>query len=242
MASSTATTVKVPRRCSSNAAPGHPVYEIDLWLVDSKPLIWRTLAVPADFTLGDLHVLIQEVMEWEDDHLHRFTTKAGRKFEPATQVRGVDSTWALFREPRKKSEDEARVTLRSIFTDLMERICYLYDFGDNWEHGIKLVDTHEDRSAFACVPCCLAGARAGPPEDSGGIGVYEEKLDILRDPDPEDELHQQVIEWMGGEGFDPEAFDVAALNRRLVAAWREVPARSSPAGRRGTKQRKRRSR
>jgi hypothetical protein len=242
MASPTAATVRVPRQRSSKADPVHPVYELDLWLAGSEPLIWRSLAVPADFTLRDLHVLIQVVMEWTESHLHRFETKSGRTFEPTRQVGGVDSMWDFIRGPRRKGEDEARVTLRSIFNELEESIVYLYDFGDNWEHGITLVDTHEDPSAFACVPCCLAGARAGPPEDSGGIVGYEDKLDILRDPDPKDEWHQDVIDWMGGADFDPEAFDVDARNRRLIAGWREAPARASSAGRRGTKQRKRRSR
>ncbi len=232
MTSSATATVRVPRRCSSKADPAHPVYEIDLWLIDSEPPIWRSLAVPAEFTLGELHELIQVVMDWEDAHLHRFETKGGRLFEPATQVGGVDSMWDWIRGNRRKGEHEARVTLRSIFEDLTQKILYTYDFGDNWEHGIKLVDTHEDRSAFASLPCCLAGGRAGPPEDSGGPWGYQEKLEILRNPDPHVEWHQDVIEWMGERPIDPEAFDLADRNRRIARIWQRQPVRSSSKGRR----------
>ena len=43
----------------------------------------------------------------------------------------------------------------------------------------------------------LAGERACPPEDVGGIWGHEEFLDAIRDPDhPE---HEDYTEWIGGE-------------------------------------------
>ena len=61
-------------------------------------------------------------------------------------------------------------------------------------------------------PVCLAGARACPPEDVGGIGGYEDFLKAIGDPQhPE---HQEFLDWIGGE-FDPEAFDVDEVNEIL---------------------------
>ena len=61
---------------------------------------------------------------------------------------------------------------------------------------------------------CLAGARACPPEDVGGIPGYENFLEAMRDPKhPE---HKQYLEWIGGN-FDPEAFDIDEVNRLLRA-------------------------
>ena len=61
-------------------------------------------------------------------------------------------------------------------------------------------------------PRCLAGARSCPPEDCGGVPGYEEFRAAIRDPDhPE---HAGMLEWVGGS-FDPEAFDLEAVNRRL---------------------------
>ena len=150
--------------------------------------------------------------------------------------------WDMFRGGREDPEDEDRITLRALFEDLKQTVSYLYDFGDSWKHGIKLIDTHEARSAFAHLPICLAGARAAPPEDSGGIWGFEEKVQILRNPDPNDSWHQEVMEWMGGAEFDPEAFDVNATNRQIGGTWSTRPARSSSPRRGPTKRRKRKSR
>jgi hypothetical protein len=63
-------------------------------------------------------------------------------------------------------------------------------------------------------PVCLAGKRACPPEDCGGPWGYPEFLEAIADP--ENERHDELLEWIGGE-FDPEAFDVAAVNAELQA-------------------------
>ena len=59
---------------------------------------------------------------------------------------------------------------------------------------------------------CLAGENACPPEDVGGAPGYQEFLQALADPDyPE---HDELKQWIGGS-FDPAAFDVDEVNRRL---------------------------
>ena len=61
-------------------------------------------------------------------------------------------------------------------------------------------------------PVCLAGERACPPEDCGGPPGYMQLVEILRDPDHEEYEEHRV--WSGGS-FDPEAFNLAAANRKL---------------------------
>lgn len=41
-------------------------------LVDSEPLVWRTLLILENSTFFDLHILIQDAMKWENIHLHAF--------------------------------------------------------------------------------------------------------------------------------------------------------------------------
>jgi hypothetical protein len=62
-------------------------------------------------------------------------------------------------------------------------------------------------------PRCLAGKRACPPEDCGGVPGYERMLEILATP--EDEEYEDILEWLGDD-FDPEAFDMAAVNTELA--------------------------
>jgi hypothetical protein len=84
---------------------------------------------------------------------------------------------------------------------------YRYDFGDDWVHSVtleKILLRVKDRR----YPVCLAGKRACPPEDCGGIGGYEELLEILIDPAHAE--YKATLNWLG-EPFDAEAFDSAAL-------------------------------
>jgi hypothetical protein len=61
-------------------------------------------------------------------------------------------------------------------------------------------------------PCCLTGKRQCPPEDIGGVWGYMTFLEAIGDPDhPE---HDEYLEWVE-DAFDPEVFDVAAVNREL---------------------------
>jgi hypothetical protein len=65
-------------------------------------------------------------------------------------------------------------------------------------------------------PRCLAGRRACPPEDCGGIWGYQELLEILTDPGhPE---HGNRLEWLGlssVQEFDPTTVDLANINQNL---------------------------
>lgn len=57
-------------------------------------------------------------------------------------------------------------------------------------------------------PVCIAGARACPPEDCGGIGGYAHFLEIIMDPEHEE--HEEMLGWVGGD-FDPEHFDIEEI-------------------------------
>jgi hypothetical protein len=93
---------------------------------------------------------------------------------------------------------------------------YLYDFGDQWQHRV----TFERLIAINPAPrtaSCIAGARARPPEDVGGVGGYARFLEIIVDPThPE---HRETLTWCGGR-FDPEAFNLERTNRDVKAALR----------------------
>jgi hypothetical protein len=99
-----------------------------------------------------------------------------------------------------------------------DRLRYTYDFGDEWDHDIKLekvLPPDPDLHATA-VPVCLAGKGACPPEDCGGPWGYAELKETIADLS--DEEHERMLEWLGLEDpsdFDPAAFDLASVNARL---------------------------
>ena len=80
-----------------------------------------------------------------------------------------------------------------------------------WTHEllVEKVLVPDERISY---PLCIAGARACPPEDVGGVGRYQDFLEALRDPEHKE--HDEIVTWIGGV-FDPEGFDLNAVNRSL---------------------------
>ena len=104
-----------------------------------------------------------------------------------------------------------QVKLSDIVAGVKDRFVYEYDFGDSWEHQI-VVEKVLAPEAGVRYPVCLAGKRACPPEDVGGIWGYAEFLEAMRDPEHTE--HETMLTWIGCE-FDPQAFDLEVINQRL---------------------------
>jgi hypothetical protein len=178
---------------------GGPVYQLKVTLKGVRPPIWRRLLVPGNVTLARLHRILQVAMGWEDYHLYRF------------EVGG-----ASFGEPDPEFDDDMRsarrVHLKEVAPAAGSRLLYEYDFGDGWEHRI-VVEKILPPQRGVHLPVCLAGKRACPPEDCGGVWGYADLLAALADPaHPE---HEAMLRWVGGP-FDPEAFDLEAVNEALA--------------------------
>lgn len=94
----------------------------------------------------------------------------------------------------------------------MRSFTYLYDFGDHWEHWIKVEKRHPPHPILPTSVLCLTGANAAPPEDVGSAPGYAEFLEAILNPDhPE---HHTMREWCG-EGFEPGRFDLSAVHESL---------------------------
>lgn len=179
--------------------PPNSVYQLKITLSGSKPPIWRRVQVDSHIKLSKLHDIFQEVMGWEDSHLHQFVINKERYGEP------YDDDFGMY-----KIQDEKKYWLDQLITAPKTKFIYGYDFGDGWEHIVSLEKIVEPDAA-AHYPVCTGGARACPPEDCGGIWGYEEMLETLNS-DSEDKA--ELIEWLGGD-FVPELFDIERLNWRL---------------------------
>lgn len=189
------------------SSPDERIAELKIHLVGSEPPIWRRVQVPAAFTLGDLHHLIQVVMDWENAHLHRFEAR-GKSYV-------TESPW-VDRSPDIGDLDADDVTLWSLKLAVPGRTFdYLYDFGDHWHHRLE-TERALPREPGARYPRCVAGERAAPPEDSGGVYRYSYLLAALDDAD--DPEHEDALDWVG-EDFDPEALDLDRINQRLERAF-----------------------
>jgi len=172
--------------------------QLRVHILDSAPEIYRIIVVPDDTLLPDLHGMLQVAFDWEESHLHEFIHE-GVHFEmphEAVPASGVDSRSVRVGELLKKVGDE---------------MIYHYDFGDSWKHQIVLeaIPEVDDEILY---PRCLAGARRGPMEDSGGIHRYQHILKVLEDPEhPE---YTDFKTWLGPD-FDPAEFVLAWTHKQL---------------------------
>ena len=190
-------------------APEKPqqIYRIKVTLLGTDPPIWRRLLVPAALTLEQLHDVLQTAMGWEDCHMHDFRIGQQRFGQP-------DPTERVFGGPRTANERTAR--LFQVMDRAGIKAVYTYDFGDSWEHKI-VVEKRLASEPGRAYPVCLAGERHAPPEDCGGIPGFYNLLEATRDP--EHEQYEELLDWLGG-GFDPEAFSLDEVNRRLAPVQR----------------------
>ena len=176
------------------------ILQLKVTLCNIRPLIWRQVQVTSDITLAKLHRVLQAVMGWQNYHLFQFMV--GKTFYG-------DPSQDEFSELDLKDARKAR--LGQILSKPEQRMVYEYDFGDGWKHDLVL-DKVLPPESNTRYPFCLAGARACPPEDCGGVRGYEYFLETIFDPEHEE--HDETLEWIGGE-FDPEKFDIVLANREL---------------------------
>jgi Plasmid pRiA4b ORF-3-like protein len=188
---------------SKNALSAAPVWQLKITLKNSSPAIWRRILVSSDTSLASLHRILQIVMGWWDCHLHQFTIHGRDYGLPDPELP----------EFSNGIENEMNVTMMDVLYGAKDRFVYEYDFGDSWTHQI-VVEKMVPREKGQRYPVCIAGKRASPPEDCGGIWGYQNLLKVISDPKhPE---HDNMIEWVGG-GLDPEAFNLDSINQRLRA-------------------------
>jgi Plasmid pRiA4b ORF-3-like protein len=139
-------------------------YQLRIELLHLKPAIYRDVLVDPSTTLRKLHTVIQAAMGWEDDHMYGFAQPMGRedyyrvpmnrKFERPNDMD--------FGDP---ANDDAKYKVSDLLRAPKDKLLYLYDFGDDWEHSITLTAIGE---ADTPLPHLVKAANGCPPEDIGG--------------------------------------------------------------------------
>jgi hypothetical protein len=138
-------------------------------------------------------------MGWLDYHLHEF-----KVLNPSTGVReeiGIPYNDHFGNEKEISAGWERNIA--DYFSMDNPQAKYIYDFGDNWQHSILLEEilARADRVKY---PICIAGERASPPEDCGGVLGYKDFLEVIMNPAHEE--YEQMLQW-AGEDFEPEQFN-----------------------------------
>ena len=157
------------KRVARQELPGLPedavttVHRVKVSLYGAKPPVWRRLEIPSAMPLDRVHAVLQVAFGWHGYHLHAFETVCGEFGSP-----DHDDDWA-------ERQDEATATLAQVAGAERAKVVYRYDFGDDWRHDI-VVEKIIPAEPGVAYPRCAGGRRDAPPEDCGGIWVFNEQF------------------------------------------------------------------
>src|SRR5215218_988309 len=157
--------------------------------------VLRRVQVPVTIRLDRLHLVLQAAMGWTNSHLY--------------EIRARDVGWGM---PDPDFGDGPLDASKARLADVLEDVgvgslTYLYDFGDGWEHTVR-IERVTDAVPGIAYPRLIEAVGRCPPEDVGGPWGYSEFLEAITDPDHEE--HAERLEWVGGP-FDPLDPDAEAL-------------------------------
>lgn len=173
--------------CLSNAF----VVRMTIALDDVIPAVNRVIEVPLGIRLDRLHTVFQAALAWTDSHLWELTF--GR-----TGFGIPDPEYGFGGGPL----DARKTTLAQALEGMRGKTFrYLYDFGDAWEHTVKIQGI-APADLQGSYPRLLEATGMRPPEDSGGPWGYAEKLEALADP--AHEYHEEALDALGDD-HDPNA-------------------------------------
>ena len=136
------------------------IYQLRVVIEGISPLVWRRLLVPGDYSIADLHYILQIAFEWENIHLHRFFIH-GKDFGIA-YIGGMSF-----------ADDPAAVRLADFAFRKGEKFLYEYDFGADWRHVLRVEDILKP-DLKKKYPLCTGGANFPPGEDGDRIKSFDE--------------------------------------------------------------------
>lgn len=180
---------------------------IDLSLSD-LPACWREIAIRADATFLDLHLAIQRIFSWNDEHLFAFEMLlpngermqidelASRDLSLYEDL--LDPISGRVAEPGIATGTTERaaheIRLNEVFSSNQSTttVTYVYDLKARWQHATTLIGIEEpsqDASAQTAaqdtltdIPRLLAGSGDAPPDGTGSLDGYRYLLSVLDGP------------------------------------------------------------
>ncbi len=171
--------------------------EFEVSLREIEPAIWRRFLLRKGATFHQLHLSIQLAGPWRNHHLYEFCHSQDER----RVIAGIPDG-----ELEKPVSDARRLRLDRYFVTPGTRCLYRYDFGDDWEHDVELIQVVDMPDVF--LRRLLDGKRTFPPEDSGGVPGYYECLAAIGE------------EFPIGEGFTLPSPDELADRRIWLGSWR----------------------
>ncbi len=204
-------------------------YQIEIEILESEPLIWRRVIMPAGATFNRLHDVIQNVFNFNSgyprDAYHLFDFDLSEDNIRVTNDEEAYQEYLQFKKNRREIEarlkamnsEFAEQQLQNLKTVIRKptgikidtylekhgQIHYVYDYGDDWRIIVRLEEVVEDYHYG--YPTFIDGAEVAPPEDVGGLPGFFEFLKVYYDEIHSE--HGEIKAWAKEQGFreyDPE--------------------------------------
>lgn len=194
------------------------IAHLKITLDEVEPPVLRRIEVPLAIRLDRLHLALQAAMGWTNSHLY--------------EIRARDAGWGVPDPDWGGGPLDARkARLVDVFEEIgAKTLKYLYDFGDGWEHTIKVERIARAVPGLAYPRLTEAKGRC-PPEDVGGPWGYADFLEAVTDP--KHERHAEVAEWIGGT-FDPDVVEAEEHARALAALAKRWSRKATTSRKRAT--------
>ena len=117
--------------------------------------IWREVELAADQTLAELGEHIPAAFGFDDDHLWSFFL-SGKPWDRASE-------YARLPDPPIGRDKRGAAGLRVGDAPARKEFLFLFDYGDEWHFGVKLVRTGQDEPG-ARYPRVVASQGQAPPQ------------------------------------------------------------------------------
>ena len=194
-----------PKRQDPNTMP--KAYQLRIALRDFKPAIYRDVLVSPATPLPKLHKLIQAAMSGDNAHMYGFALpKKNERYYSVPAENRFDIPDPL--DLLNSTNHETDFKLNDLLKAPKDKLLYLYDFGDDWEHIITLQAIVETESA---LPHLLQAEQGCPPEDCGGPSGAVYWASVWHDKAHEE--HDIALDMFGRH--EPGWLDVAALQKAV---------------------------
>ena len=187
------------------------IARLKITLDDVKPQILRRVDVPLTIKLDRLHLVLQAAMGWTNSHL--WLIRAGG----VSWLPHADDDFA------NDALDPRKTRLIEVLEDLgTKTLHYLYDFGDGWDHTIK-IERILNAIPGLDYPLLVKAQGRCPPEDVGGPPGYAAFLEDTAEPNQNPNARNTP---RYDPAVDPNIvdFDTIILDLEALATrWRPKP-------------------
>lgn len=221
---------------------GGPVTET---FVEANPVVSRTIQVPGNHTLQDLHFASYRAFDRDDEHLSEFQIGGRKPHVRKARAYGHPSPGV----PALGLEPDSTISARSTRIDSLglkprNVFYYRFDFGDDWWHRINMLRI-EDAEPGGKLPQIVERVGASPPqypfayEDDEEEDEYEDEAEEgtgswgALDSDPpirRQSRSRRRCRLHNEHGMNPSRSLPRCSCRLLGAPSRQAPATSIPGG------------